>query len=487
MKTDYDVIIAGGGIAGVLTATSIAINSKEKLKILIIDINKKEELGKKTVNGWICGDATSKNSIKFIEENLNIIYDEPELAHKVKGVLAYSPDHKTSVLFEGDGYVINRKILPQKQMNEALKQGVEFKFNTRVESLIEENGYITGVEARELDTNKVFTNTSKIVVDSTGSASRLRENLAIETKIQKTIDKNDMESTGRYIYEFKYGEEDKTFFDKDYCLIHLDQYLAPGGYSWVFPKEKGKVNIGLGVQKRALENRNKKYDKNDNLIGLIGQYVKMNPVITNPILSTDENDMGNLEGTWQVPVRRHNDCLVANGYAIVGDAAWMPRPIDAGGIGPAIYGSVILGKVIATAIKNKNYSEKSLWKYNVEYMNTYGYNMASFEILRKYLQTLTNDEISYGMKNFLSQEDIDDITRRQHPKFNKVKIFNPIMLIKILTHTKLASGLKYTSSKSSKLIKHNLNYPTNPEDFEKWQKELLNEINEADIRFNLKN
>ena len=146
MKNDYDVIIAGGGIAGVLTATSIAINSKEKLKILVIDINKKEELGKKTVNGWICGDATSKNSVKFIEENLNIIYDEPELAHKVKGVLAYSPDHKTSVLFEGDGYVINRKILPQKQMNEALKQGVEFKFNTRVESLIEENGYITGVK-----------------------------------------------------------------------------------------------------------------------------------------------------------------------------------------------------------------------------------------------------------------------------------------------------------------------------------------------------
>ena len=33
MKTDYDVIVAGGGIAGVLTATSIAINSKEKLII----------------------------------------------------------------------------------------------------------------------------------------------------------------------------------------------------------------------------------------------------------------------------------------------------------------------------------------------------------------------------------------------------------------------------------------------------------------------
>ena len=55
------------------------------------------------------------------------------------------------------------------------------------------------------------------------------------------------------------------------------------------------------------------------------------------------------------------------------------------------------------------------------------------------------------------------------------------------TWASLASGLRYTSSKSSKLIEHNLNYPDSPDGFEEWQKELLNEINEADIKFNLKN
>ena len=31
-----------------------------------------------------------------------------------------------------------------------------------------------------------------------------------------------------------------TRFDPDYCIIHLDQDIAPGGYAWVFPKGKIK-------------------------------------------------------------------------------------------------------------------------------------------------------------------------------------------------------------------------------------------------------
>ena len=49
----------------------------------------------------------------------------------------------------------------------------------------------------------------------------------------------------------------QTYFDPDYCIIHLDQLLAPGGYAWVFPKGKDKVNIGLGVQQKAFNSYNK--------------------------------------------------------------------------------------------------------------------------------------------------------------------------------------------------------------------------------------
>ena len=161
-------------------------------------------------------------------------------------------------------------------------------------------------------------------------------NLPIRTFIQRRIDRDDLEATGRYIYSFERGNEDKTFFDPDYCIIHLDQRLTPGGYAWVFPKGTNKVNVGLGVQQRALDSFNKGNGTHKNLRTLIDDYVGINPAIKNPHIVDSEADNGNAWGTWQVSVRRQNDCLVANGYILVGDSAWMPKPLDAGGIGPAI-------------------------------------------------------------------------------------------------------------------------------------------------------
>ena len=64
------------------------------------------------------------------------------------------------------------------------------------------------------------------------------------------------------------GEEDLSEFDPDYCIIHLDQDIAPGGYGWVFPKGDNKVNIGLGVEKTILDKRNKRLGKSDNVSSL---------------------------------------------------------------------------------------------------------------------------------------------------------------------------------------------------------------------------
>jgi flavin-dependent dehydrogenase len=482
LKSDYDVIIAGGGMAGLITAASVGFYSKQNARVLVIDRNPDNEAGKKTHNGWTCGDATSKNSLNFLAQHLKIQYDKPELEHYVKGIYVYSPDHKTKVLFEGEGYLLNRKLLPQRQINDARKFGVEFKWGATAERLLSEDGFIKGVAGRGAD-GTPFKVTAKVVIDSTGSSSVLRRFLPINSYMEKEIDMDDIEATGRYILEFDHGAEDETHFTPDYCLIHLDQFLAPAGYCWTFPKGENKVNIGLGVSKSGLERRNRKFGLNDNLQSLIDKYVGDNPVIKNPRQPLGEQDTGNTKGNWQVPVRRHNDCLVANGFAIVGDAAWMPRPLDAGGIGPSIYAGVILGKWVAHALEANNTSQSSLWGYSVEYMKTHGYQMASFEVLRRYLQTLTNEQIDYGMKHFLSEQDIDAIRERRHPDFNRAQLLNPIMWLIILKEFELAKGLRYTAKKSQMLVEHNLNYPESPAGFEIWKSRLMKELKETNERF----
>jgi len=471
---DYDIIIVGGGVAGLTTAIAAANYSKQNLRILVVDKNPREEVGKKSPNGWICGDAVSKRSLEYAASNSGVVYGEPEIEHKVKGVLLFSPDHETSVLFEGEGYLLNRRLFAKKQMLEAEKRGVEFRFNTAITGLLTDDGRVVGVVGRDVYTNAKFAARCKLVVDASGVASRLRAALPAKSKVEREIDKDDIEATGRYIYTFTPKKEDRTYFDSDYCLIHLDQDLAPGGYCWTFPKGANKVNIGLGVQKKALDKRNKRLGKSDTLQSLLDSYVKSNVVLGEPTLSQDPNDKGNTFGNWYVSVRRQNDCLVANGYALVGDAAWMARPIDGGGIGPSLYGGTILAKVAVEAVEASDTSEEGLWRYNLEYMRLYGYQMASFEVLRKYLQTLPNEDINYGMKHFLSKDDIERITRREHPEFNKIQFFNPVIWIRVVKKPKLASGLKTVSETSKKLIDHNLSYPEKPNKFYEWQKGLQN-------------
>jgi flavin-dependent dehydrogenase len=301
--------------------------------------------------------------------------------------------------------------------------------------------------------------------------------------IEKEIDADDVVGTGRYILEFDPTKQDPAFFSPNYCIIHLDQFVAPAGYAWIFPKGKNKVNIGLGVSKSGLDRRNRRFGLNDNLQSLIDKYVADNPVVKNPRQPQGDSDSGNTKGNWQVPVRRHNDCMVANGFAIVGDSAWMPRPIDAGGISPSIYGGTILGKVVAQALEAGDTTEDSLWKYNVEYMNGHGYPMASFEVLRRYLQTVTNDQINYGMKHFLSEDDINAITERKHPEFNQARFMNPAMWVRILAQLSLARGLRYTVKKSAALVNINLEYPESPKGFDEWKKRLGKELQETVTKF----
>src|SRR5919112_1610695 len=382
IKWDYDIIVAGGGLAGMIVATSAAHYSKQSLRILIIDRNNLSNLGKKTLSGWICGDAVGKNTVEYMSSRIGIEWKYPEIEHPVKGVIAYSPDHQTAISFDGEGYILNRKLLPQKQMNDAVKAGIEIRDRVTLRSLIVDNNNVIGVEGEDTSNRCLFKKTAKIVVDCTGVTSVLRNTLAIKSYIQRRIDRDDLEATGRYIYNFDVVDQDNTFFDPDYCIIHLDQKLAPGGYGWVFPKGKNKVNIGLGVQQKLFEKENK---------------------------------------------------------------------------------------------------ESGLWRYNKNFINEYGYKTPGLEVFRRMLQQLTNEQINYGMKHFLSRMDIEKITNGEHPVFSTVDKIG--MLIRGTLNKKLAEDLKYTANMNETLVNHYKSYPETPEGFEKWSNTLNKYLTEAFTRF----
>lgn len=480
-KRDYDVIIAGGGLAGMIVASSAAYYSHQSLRILVVDRNPLPTMGKKTISGWVCGDAVGKNTVDYMTDRIGIQWGYPEIEHPVKGVVAFSPDHETGISFDGEGYILNRRMLPQRQIRDALKLGIELKDMIALRSVISDGNTIIGVQGDDLANKTPFKRTARLVVDCTGVTSVLRTNLPVKSYVQRRIDRDDLEATGRYIYNFDAAADDKTYFDPEYCIIHLDQKIAPGGYGWVFPKGKNKVNIGLGVQQKAFDLRNKEMGVHTDLRSLIDEYVEKNPAIENPKLADGEMDDGNAWGTWQVSVRRQNDCMVANGYMLVGDSAWMPKPLDAGGIGPAIIAATIAGKDAVEALEAGETTEKALWKYNKNFINEYGYKTAGLEVFRRMLQGLTNEQINYGMKHFLSKMDVDKITKGEHPEFGAIDKLG--MIIRGALNKELAEGLKYCASMNRKLVKHYYDYPDLPEGFPDWQKTLGGYLDEAFARY----
>ncbi len=481
---DYDVIVAGGGLAGTVAAQSVSHYSNGGMSVLVIDRSPEFMPGSKSISGWICGDAVSKEAVDYMSENIGVQWGDPEIEHKVKGVMAFSPDRETSIPFDGDGYMLNRQLLPERQNERSKKMGIDFAFEINLTSLIYDGNQIVGVQGIDTKTRQPFKKTSKVVIDATGMTSMLRNQIKNTTKMEKKIDRTDVESTGRHIMYFEDGQKDLTEFDPDYCIIHLDQDIAPGGYGWVFPKADNKVNIGLGVEKTLLEKRNKRLGKSDNVSMLIDQYVERNGAIRNPVLSGDLVDKNNATGNFQVSVRRQNDCMVANGFVIVGDSAWMPKPLDAGGIGPALVAGTIVGKCVTDAIQSGDVTERGLWKYNKEFINEYGYKTAGLEIFRRLIQTLTNDQINYGMKHFLGNLDVEAISKGEHPDFGALGKIG--MIIRGAMNKTLAGGLRFTTQQNKLLTQHYYDYPDSPDGFEQWGAKLhriLDESNEQLARF----
>lgn len=473
-KTDYDVIVAGSGLAGMLAATMAA---KGGASVLLVDRNDKINVGRKTAWGWTCGDAVAASHIRFIEKYLNTTFGKPELDLKVDGVMALSPDLSTKYPFDGEGYSLDRPKFERKLLDFALSAGVDYQYRFEVESPIVEENFVKGIIGKDMDGKKVEYR-SKILVDSLGVSTIIRRKLPENIFIDRMVDIDDIEGTGRYIYQFELDHEDENFYDEKYALIHLNNELAPGGYGWVFPKSENRVNIGLGVQKKSLELRNKKLGKNDNLQKLIDQYVKWLPVFKNLKIDTQDN---NGQGVWSVPVRRQMESLVFNGYMGAGDSMTMPNPISAGGIGPALVGGTLAGLNAAKAVQNGDFSIKGLWQYNLDFNDAYGSKMAGMEAFRIYLQSLNNDILNYGMKTFLTRKEASDLTVGVIPELSLTE--KAKMIIKGLKNVNAFSNLVFTVKKMKEFNELYANYPKEPKNFEHFKKKVVEEIESIKKRF----
>ena len=436
----FDVIVAGAGTAGCMTAKTAA---KAGLEVGLIDRKATEKIGEK-----ICGNAIGKHHF----DTLGLKYPSGnELQSEIAGVKIYSPDMETVFQVESEGlygFIVNRLLFGQRLLKIAVDAGAALFDSTQVVEPILKDNAVVGVSARDIKTETKIQIQGKVVVDASGFSAVLRKKLPPGIGVDIEVNNEDVAACYREIRQLK-----EHITGPDFCEIYLDQNTAPGGYYWIFPEGETKTNVGLGVR------MTKDFPKPKNQL-----YRK---VLSKPLFRESTVING---GTWYVPTRRPLDCMVGNGIIMVGDSACQVNPIHGGGMGPSMMGGMFAGETIVEALEKGNVTIEDLWQYNVRYIQSYGVKQAGLDIFRLFLlQGVSDEEIDYGMKyQLITEGDILKASMGEDVRLNVTEAAR--RALKGLGKLSFLRRLRNAARLMRELKALYKSYPTSPEGFEEWKK-----------------
>ncbi len=435
----FDVVVVGAGTGGCLTAKTLA---NAGLTVCMIDRKQKKDIGDK-----VCGDAIGKHHF----DNIGLAHPSgAELDQVIEGIKVYSPDMETEVNVKGEGvhgYLVNRILFGQRLVKEAKDAGATLMEQTVVIEPLIKNGYVVGVSVKDLKTDEKMDLSAKVVVDASGHSAVLRKKLPAEFGIEKDVKDEDIEICYREIREIKEPIDDPGF-----CKIYLDLQKVPGGYYWLFPKSPTAINVGLGVSmKKGFPNPKDLYNE---------------LILSMPLFKDSKLLTG---GGGLVPTRKPISPMVGNGIIIIGDAACQVNPIHGGGIGSSMMGGVRAAEIIIEAIKKDDVSREMLWPYTGIFMKEYGAKQAGLDLFRMLLQSLSNDEMNYGMSHHIITD--DDLLKASMGEDLKLNVTEKTSrLFKGLGCLSLLKKLNTTAKLMREVKELYRNYPSSPDGLAEWEK-----------------
>jgi len=211
---EYDIVVAGGGPAGLQFAREVG--KRSAYSVAVLEAN----------DALADNDKSTGGTFDQVIEG----YDIPDSV-----VMAECPD----VLFEGPAaqsrlaipnYVLDFPAFLEFLGEDGIEHGVEIHTGTRVHTPVIEDGAVTGVRCTRDGSDVTYS--ADLVVDATGPAGTLTTQLGMWDRdaAQRGIGK-EYEVTGR--------------FDEPSMLFKFDHAVAPGGYAWVFPAGEERFKVGV--------------------------------------------------------------------------------------------------------------------------------------------------------------------------------------------------------------------------------------------------
>ncbi len=359
------IIVAGGGHGGIAAAMRLA---QHGFDVTVFEKNARENMG----YDWT--DIFDRKGFTC----LGIPMPDEKLYNLKHDMTFYSPSMDTpitqNVPFDQLEIQMERKDIYNHLIFHAEKAGVKFVYNCEVTGPILIGNRVVGIKTNKGD------EIGDLVIDACGMYSPVRMNLPASFGIQRKL--KDYEQF--FVYRAFYNKACEVEDVNKFKVLLLSE--GKSGISWVATEEE-HTDVLIG--------RFHKFDiKEAN--ATIDSLRKTNPSIG------EEKVRGGQFAT--IPLRQPLGIMVADGYAAIGDSAFMTVPVIGSGIANSLKAAKILADTVI-ADKTMAYSAEVLWKYQRQFFKELGNGLAPLACIKMMLARFNADDLDYVFKNKILNAD----------------------------------------------------------------------------------
>lgn len=258
---------------------------------------------------------------------------------------------------------MERRAIYDHLIENAQRSGARFVFGCEVEEPLMRGNRVVGIQTSQ---GAVY---ADLVIDACGIASPLRTKLPAYLGVQNEVQQFEQ----FYVYRAFFNKACETAEDKFKVQLLREGKL---GISWVAAEET-HTDVLIG--------RFEPFDS-DEVARSVQSLRRDNPAIGDTVVRGGQ--------FVRIPVRQPLGVLVADGYAAIGDAAFMTVPIIGSGIANSLKAAKLLCNAV-TADADGAYSAYTLWKYQCDFYREIGANLAPLACVKLLLTRLVPSDLDY--------------------------------------------------------------------------------------------
>ena len=350
MPTDIDILIVGGGPAGLAAAEAAA---RQGAHVLLLE--RQNEIGypiHTSGGSWI--------------SDMRALAIPEHLYHPVTSVYFISPNREVPLYYNLPvACVVDVRGLYQHLASRAIAAGATLRLRHTVEQTLAENGRVLGVTARNHLGERISLRAA-VTIDASGFS----RHVGVRTDM------------GKAFHRYGYGAEYDLYapnYPQDELFLIMGSKFAPRGYAWAFPRGDGRVRLGVGVLHPDCEEDARLYL--DSIIRdvpqLADKFRDANPIEYHTGLFPSEG-----------PLERFS----RDGLLLAGDAGGHGSTLVGEGIRFAIYSGQMAGTVAAEAVKAGDTSAVFLARFDKAWRARFGRDMDIAYMINKRIANYSDEQ-----------------------------------------------------------------------------------------------